>query len=584
MAKVYFDFSASSNGVGTSANPFNVITAYTPQAGDELYFRRGSTFNGTISLTAGLPGKRTKYLAWYYPDGSDEPNKPKPIFNLNAVMSTYSSTNKDNVELQNLDLRANSLTATADTSLIYLGHNSVFSNNVVDTNIGGVSASGKSNVVISYNTITAVKHAASVGSNNIITVADSKAVDSIYIGYNTITHGGGGGAQSHGIRCESSDSTKDMTNLVIDSNVISPPVGVNYNANTASIGIRIQRCPGAKVTSNNVRGMLTGLFVVGGGGAPISVYIGNNNFSTNLNFGIQLTTDTNNCVLEYNTCNYNGTNDATLSAYGRGIELTSAAGQGRCGFHTVRFNSCNYNKNYGGPADNGSEGVGIGLDDGCVGCLVYGNMLTNNEGNGIQQYGGGNTSIFTNTFNYIVANFFQNNCTASFTNRRGGGTAQTMFVAHVALAGAYGSTTHVANNVMVGGRLGVSVGADCANVFLSNNVMVGMENGINFDGTPANSFSNVFWKNTLSSMINYCTKATTSGAVAFTSINYSGTGDLSVDPQLDVQYKPKIGSPLIGTGRYIGGFKDAQGRPFRASPSIGMYEASPNIVQTLRIQ
>jgi len=178
--------------------------------------------------------------------------------------------------------------------------------------------------------------------------------------------------------------------------------------------------------------------------------VGNNNCSANMNFGIHVTGVAKSFTIESNVCNSNG---GTLSPtfYGRGIELDSAAGQDAVSGHTIRYNTCRFNKNYGGPLDNGSEGVGIGLDNGTRACSVYGNVISNNEGNGIQLYGGGDRARYSDTGGHsIMSNTLDSNCSFSVLNRRSGGTTPSPFQAHIALAYIYGSRTVISGNVFMG--------------------------------------------------------------------------------------------------------------------------------------
>lgn len=572
MAKVYFDFSASTNGDGTPNNPKNTIASYVFTAGDEFYFKRGTTTNTGFTIVQGSSGKPTIYGTWYYPDGSDEPNQPRPIFNINSSLSTYSGK-KDNFIMTGLNFQA-TFTPASDMSVVFMGSNSRISDCYITSNLGCVASWGKSNVTIENCFLSGVSEVTTY-SNNVIIVSDTKAMDNIVVRSNTVVFGNGGGSQSNAIRAECADNTLDLTNLVVEWNNVYPAGNLDYTTNLNAIGIRLQRCPGAAVRFNSVRGMLSGIFLVGGGN-PISVWIEGNNCSYNMNFGIQLTTDTKGCLIEYNNCSHNGTSNISANCYGRGIELSSGAGQGRCSYHIVRFNECNNNVNYGGPGDNGSEGVGIGLDDGTLGCLVYGNHCAFNEGNGIQVFGGGNTATWTETGgNYIVGNHFESNCTASYEGRQSGSVTESVFIAHVALAYSYGRNTHVANNTMNNGKLGVSISSTCTNCYVSNNIFYAVANGVQFGGTPGNCQNNLFWQGSLSSQNKYVTMTAGSTLISFTPIAYAGTNDIVQEPMLDFLFRPVNGSPCIGAGVSIGQFNDTEGRPFKNPPSIGMVEYYP---------
>jgi hypothetical protein len=189
-----------------------------------------------------------------------------------------------------------------------------------------------------------------------------------------------------------------------------------------------------------------------------------------MNFGIHITGFAKSFTIENNVCNTNGGNFAP-SWYGRGIELSSAAGPDAVSGHTIRFNTCNANRNYGGTLDNGSEGVGIGLDDGVTKCSVYSNVLWNNEGNGIQVYGGGDRARWPDTGGHtITSNKMYSNCALSVMNRRSGGTAPSSFQAHISLTYVYGSPTVVSKNSFSGRtRMGVYTDGTDANVTMVGN-------------------------------------------------------------------------------------------------------------------
>lgn len=575
MAKVWFDSTAATNGSGASPkDPKNTISGYTFVAGNEHYFRRGSTFTGGFTMVSGTPNAKTKYKAWYNADGSDDLSKPKPLFNISAVISTYNGNNKDNCEVDSLRIVGNSLPVANDSYAIYIGHNSAIWNCDIDTNLGCIGAAGKSNVSIMYNTCAGVSHS-SANNNSLIFASDSKDVDNIVVLGNILTFKGGGGASSSAIRMGTDAASFSMTNLLIADNIITPPVGVTYTTNQNAQGIRMSRCPNAEVRHNNVKGMVAGLFMTGGG-AKWGCWVHHNTFCDNLNFGIHATVDITDCLIEYNDCSRNGTNieNATMHAYGRGIELSGSAGQSRSGYCVIRFNVLNGNLNYGGPLDNGSEGVGLGFDDGTVGNVAYGNIIMDNDGNGCQFYGGPLGAGWTDTSNHFVANFLKNNGKAAFKNRRTGGTQKTTFSAHIGMSAVIGGQSVVANNVIVDGDAGITQTSNCVNVIMANNIFVNVANAMAFGQAAGyGAFSNVFYSNGVTVKKYATTAVDGNGVPTWPTLAYTGTNDLVINPQLDANYRPLAGSPCIGTGHVISAyFHDATGKKFKSTPSIGMFE------------
>jgi hypothetical protein len=416
--------------------------------------KRGTTYAGVFQVSAsGTASQRITIGAYFRSNGNDDTSQPKPIILLPGAPTTPASgasisvykQERDFVTYRNLDIRNNALPEASDVAIIWLGNNCVFENNVVTSNCAGVYIFEKNHVTVSNCVLDVISNGPTYGNQGIL-VAGSGNIDDIRLLTNTVRHRGGGTPASHGIRCETYTSTAFLTRLVIRGNRVSPPAGVDFNPNRKAIGIYLVRGDAATVDKNTVNGMLSGIFINSGDRS----YVGYNNCSKNMNFGIHISGFAKSYIIERNTCNYNG---GTLAStyYGRGIELSSAAGQGAVSEHTIRYNTCRFNFNYGGPLDNGSEGIGIGIDDGTCKCSVYGNTISNNEGNGIQVYGGGDRAKWPDTGGHTIdANKLDSNCTFSVMDRRNGGKTPSLFQAHISLTYVYGSPTVVSNNTFTG--------------------------------------------------------------------------------------------------------------------------------------
>ena len=479
MPTYYVDPTAPGPGNGTLASPFRSWTSVVWAPGNTYLQKRGTTYSGVFKLAAsGTQLQRITVAAYARPDGSDDPSQPKPVIILPGAPTTPANggsiavygQERDFITYRNLDIRNTAAPEASDVAIISLGNHCVFENNRVASNCGGVYIYGKNHVTVS-NCVLDVVRSSPAYSNHGILAAENFSFDDIRILGNTVYHRGGGSARSHGIRCETYNSSANITNLVIRGNRISPPPGQTYNANRNAIGIYLAYGLAALVDRNTVTGMLTGIFITSGN----RHYVGNNNCSRNMNFGIHISGFAKSFIIEGNTCNYNG---GTISPtyYGRGIELSSAAGNNAVSGHTIRYNTCRFNYNYGGPADNGSEGVGIGLDDGTSKCSVYNNTVSNNEGNGIQLYGGGDRQRFTDTGGHmIISNRLESNCTYSVLNRRSGGTARSPFYAHIHLSHIYGTQTTITTNVFMGTtRGGIYRDSTSSNLFIANNIYLGV--------------------------------------------------------------------------------------------------------------
>jgi parallel beta-helix repeat protein len=450
----YIDPTAAGPGNGTLASPFRSWTSVSWLPGHTYLQKRGTTYSGVFKVpVSGTASQRITIGAYSRSNGSDDPSQPKPVIILPPAPTTPASgasiavykQERDFITYRNLDIRNNALPEASDVAIIWLGNNCVFENNNVTSNCAGVYIFAKNHVTVSNCVLDVISNSSAYGNQGILVAADA-SIDDIRLLNNTVRHHGGGTGTSHGIRCETYNSAAFLTHLVIRGNRVSPPPGVDYNPNRKAIGIYLVQGDAATLDKNTVTGMLAGIFINSGDRS----YVGNNNCSNNMNFGIHISGVARSYIIEKNTCNANG---GTLSTtcYGRGIELSSAAGLNAVSGHTIRYNTCRFNYNYGGPLDNGSEGVGIGMDDGASKCTVYSNILSNNEGNGIQVYGGGDRNKWPDTGGHTIdSNKLDSNCTFSVLNRRSGGTTPSPFQAHIALAYVYGSPTVVSNNTFSG--------------------------------------------------------------------------------------------------------------------------------------
>lgn len=611
VGNYYYDFDAAINGIGTVASPFNTWSGTTVVAGATYYFKRGTTcdvtnFTLTVSGSAGLP---VTYTAYYNADGSDDTSKPRPILANTVALTSLAVTRTYNI-IEHWDIRTTTLTtASSDKASIFLGSNCTISDCIITSNVGCIASYDKSNITIINNTLHGASCVTTV-ANNILIISDTTVTSNATVQGNTILHYGGGNTNSHCAKIQTTGAA-GLVNLSVTGNTIRPAVNfqrplpgrgfinetetmdqpthivgcVNkperiYCRNKGGFGMRFVRAAGATITGNNIRGFQDAIFFVGGSSIAVGATISNNILNYNMHFGIHCTTDAVGCTIEYNDCSYNGcdVNDGvSLFAYGRGIELSSAAGQGRCGGHTIRYNTCTYNFNFGGPNDNASEGVGIGLDDGTNNCLVAGNYIAFNEGNGVQYYGGtlgSGTPAISATNNNVVANLFVSNGTYAVKNRRTGGTYDTLFSTHINCASTQGGISYIANNVFTGTTpCGVSQDYLCLSIVIANNIFNATPHAIRFStlqlplgyGTFNNDFFNVTQK--------YSSNAVNgNGAPTYPNIAYTGTNDFTFDPLMDASYRPSHVSPALDVGLHVGTFSDYEGTPFLNPPDIGMYE------------
>lgn len=470
----YIDPTATGPGNGTLASPFRSWTSVSWVPGHTYLQKRGTTYSGVFQVsTSGAPTLPITIGAYYRSNGSDDTSRPKPVIILPGAPTTPANgasiaahnQERDFVIYRNLDIRNSTLPEESDVAIIWLGNNCVFENNNVTSNCAGVYVFAKNHVTVSGCVLDVISNGATYSNQGILVAANAN-IDDIRLLNNTVRHRGGGTVHSHAIRCETYNSAAFLTRLVISGNRVSPPPGIDYNPNRRAIGIYLVQGAAATLDKNTVSGMLVGIFINSGDRS----YVGNNNCSNNMNFGIHISGVARSYIIEKNVCNTNG-GDFAPSWYGRGIELTSAAGPDTVSGHTIRNNTCRFNRNYGGPLDNGSEGVGIGLDNGVSKCSVYGNIISNNEGNGIQVYGGGDPARWPDTGGHTISsNRLDSNCSFSVMNRRSRGTTPSPFQAHIALAYVYGSPTLVSNNAFSGKtRMGIYTDGTDSNITLVAN-------------------------------------------------------------------------------------------------------------------
>jgi hypothetical protein len=562
---------ADNTGAGTSPATAKKVIPTALQPGDRVRLLRGSVYTGN-EWTAN-PGTATAHIvfeAYANADGSDDAAQARPIVNRTTVTATYGSANKDYVDIFNLDIRGDVAVAN-DAAMLYLGEGATVRGVRVDTNVGCIAAYNRSNLLVLDCDLAGVSHDNTKNNNLLVISADSKSIDNVRVAGTVFRHKGGGGTGSHCMRLETTSPSYALTNLLVEDNYGPPANGAEKQANPTAMGIRVGRCPGAIIQRNKFRGAFAGIFANGGGGIVTGIQILDNDVQYAYMFGIHLPGGTRNCKIGRNLVSYAGSNRADASYYGRGIEISSSGGQGQNGGHEVFKNVADNCYNWGSPSDNGSEGVGIGLDDGTDTCYVWGNHIANNEGNGLQQYGG--TGTMTGGHR-IVGNYFENNCTKAVWNRRTGGALQTPFVAACAFAGHLGNVSMVANNIFKNEKCGISETANSGNILdKANNIFIDVAHPISMPPTFTRASNNVFYAPTVS-MVKYSNSDVDGNSVpVFSPIPYTGVSDFTFDPMLDADNKLRDGSPAVGAGKYLGAYSDYAGQLVKNPPSIGMYES-----------
>lgn len=551
MTTYYIDPAAATNGTGTTASPFNTWTGVPAAAGDVYKQKRGTTWAGAFpSLANGTSGNVTTVTAYANADGSDNAALARPVIDIgDRMMPGTLGSPKTFLKFSQIDLRCTRATNASDTPIMWMGDDLEISDCNITSNLTALYGEGRSRIKILRNAIRAATASTTTHAINAIVIGGSTAPTGIVIDGNTITVGDGGVTGAHAIKVS---CTVPITDIQITNNTIRTASGA-MTTHIDKAGIFVANGSGTDlrgpsgttaativIAGNDVQGMVDGVFTSAVSGA----WVHHNTLNENASFGLHITgsasVPASGNIIEWNTCSRNGRNASPW--YGRGIELSGAGQLHACTSNIVRFNDCSYNNNWGGPADNGTEGVGIGLDDATSFCLVYGNFCYRNEGQGIQLYGGSSPPADTGG-NLVTGNQFIENGTTSIWNRRSGGTFKTAGACNISLGNTVGSRTVIAYNTIVGSFGGLRESVECTNVSKYGNVFMGQTSYGIADNATTGISNNIYKPGIPKNIGTLALDANNSPAPAL--LSNGATGDLTTDPMLDARYLPITGSPLL---------------------------------------
>lgn len=549
MATYYIDPSAASNGIGTTASPFNTWTGVPVAAGNIYKQKRGTTWTGAFpSLTNGTSGNVTTIAAYANADGSDSFMLPKPIINNGDAMfpGTLGSP-KTFFKWQSVDLKNLRSIITSDTPMMWLGSDVEFNDVGLDTNLTGLYAENQSRIKIKDCRIKAATASTTTHAINALVLAGTQAMTGIEIDGLDIIVGDGGPTGAHAVKIT---NTVPFTDLKIK----------NFTARTANglptthinkAGLFVQNATGTslangaaasiEISNVDVSNFADGMFLAGVRNAWIHHWRcdGNNSFGLH-GTGSSASPFSGN-VIEWFIANENGRDVSPW--YGRGVELSGGGQIHGCTGNTIRFFQASRNKNYGGPSDNGTEGVGIGLDDAASFNLVYGGICQDNEGQGVQIYGGSVPPADTGG-NIVTGLRLINNGINAVWNRRSGGTYKTPGSCNVSVSNVHGSRTVFTNNLIVGGYGGYREGSECANVSKHGNVFMSQSAYAISVAATTDIGTNIYAPGIPKNIANLALDVNNSPAPVLLSAGVNG--DLTTSPLLDDSYLPQAGSPLLG--------------------------------------
>lgn len=545
---VYIDPSRGVNGAGTLADPRNTWAGVTWTAGETYLQRRGTTFAGRINVTSGGSSDSARVTLGVYDPATGaevvglglaivQANGDRSAPAINAAVSW--------VTIRSLDAR----NAGAGQPLILNGDNG-------GSNDGAVVEFCRANDSGS-DAITLFSGSGTVG----VRVSDCEAL------------------RATGAGCVLTGNSSVYPNPVIERNNFSFNATsgfwfIPYDADMGITGLR-GRLEGNVCNDNGVYGVrvtgtVPGALQIrrnvcmrnGSIGINVEVYptgsqvsnttIAQNVCNSNKRFGVSIVQATGWQVVG-NTCSLNG--DSALPRYGRGIEITGASGRLAAGL--VLDNDCHGNLNYGGagvePLGNGTEGVGIGVDDFCGNVQVRRNRCFQNEGNGIQYNPNGAGGAVLIESNLLIDNFKVPAARAADANWQ----ATSHIFGQITMGDTAADTT-VRNNTIINTGVatcwyGVSEnnGAAGSGCSVRNNVIVGHAVGLKVRDAITRTH-NAFWRAARNVESNGDTVALS-----------NGTGAVTADPLLSPSWAPSSGSPLLGNGADLGPVRDVERRQAR---------------------
>ena len=551
---VYIDPSRGTNGAGTFADPRNTWAGVTWTAGETYLQRAGTTFAGRITVGASGTANSRIVVGVYDPaTGNEITNQLGAAIVQANGDGTGPAINaaQDFVTIRCLEARNAGGTAT----LIRNGSNDGAIVEYCRANGGG------------GNGITFFQQSGAVG----IVARNSEAC------------GNGTGNNGYGITLEGTPDAGWVVNItgnVLDRNrggalwlipydeardLAAGTIADNLCRDNLNYGIRVtcnvQR--GVVVSGNTCTGNTFGITVDPNPAGTLRsrVLVVRNRCNNNRQFGIHVVR-AQGWTLRSNECSRNG--EDSSPRYGRGIELVGAAFLLCSGL--VEDNDCHENRNFGGTDDNGTEGVGIGVDDFCGDVNVRSNRCFQNEGCGIQCNHNGAGGTVNVESNLLIDNWRVD--AARFDRPTWQATAHNM---------AQIGTGNTQNNLRIRGNTIVNTGvvtcpygirehqdAPGTDTDIRNNVIVGHAIAGMKVRNAITRTHNAFWRNGVN--------VQSQQDVGFSTLS-NGTGAVTADPLLTAGGAPMPGSPLLRAGTSTGRSRDLRGvLRHPTTPTLGAFE------------
>lgn len=594
---------------GTFTQPYNSPTQATLAAGDGLLFKAGTTTTITAAIIPAVTGTSNAPIVYGVYDGNSG-NRISGLTGLaiidcnNSAINGFYAGNLSYICVDGLKFQNNS--GANDLIKLY-GNNTHCQVLSCETADGGTAGHIVVHTTGSNHIIEGCKCVGIGTESSLITLQIAVNDSTSKIQFNSLISTGNFGISIYDGYQGYSFSGHVSCNTIENSSII-------YFG-----GISFTVAGGAfKCYRNTISKVPKGILVVSSlygstVGADFSNSIIQNNDISNCEFNITIAAAYGTWVVEYNRLlnagSYEGTASITSNAYGRNIELngggeysvynpsTTYAAENKIRFGpdlivyeslqnantgnkpdslsstwwvrrgpaanvrdgTIRFNYCSGAYNWHNVVTvQGSEGVGIGIDNNTQNVSVYGNYCVSNEGNGIQLNSGRN--------NYVYGNL----CIDNFHFRAGRTTtpremdsAQIVYVLNpgsmifnntcISLGEThqkYSISEAYSGNPSKNGKVfnNLSIGASVAGIRLDNTGVSALEDHNIVVGSAA-------------VVLDIDGAATTAG---------TGTTSAASVGTLADWYRPIVGSACDGTGAAVPGWAvSLDGKPISLNPPIG---------------
>ena len=380
----YVDPVVAGPGTGTFADPYKAPTSATLAAGDGLLFKAGTTTTIAAAIAPAVTGTSIAPIIFGVYDGTaTTTNKRKysdqggaTITCGGAAIKAFNLASKSFICIDGLTVTNNS----GANALIDLSGTSASCQIINNVLTGG--ADSHINCVAGLLNVIEGNNSTGATSSGIIYQPPSNDAN-IKINFNRIS---GAVVRSLLVYGGGSDFTLGGTiacNTILDAGAVTQRCGIEGICGGSSLKIFRNVVKRVRV-GISIYSSITGSTVA----ADMSGQLIENNEVSNCEYNCEIGLSYGSWVIQYNKFSdagsFTGAAPVSANKYGRNIEVFGATEASGVRDGTIRFNYCSGAYNWVGAAGgDGSEGIGIGLDNNSTNISVYGNYCTGNEGVGI---------------------------------------------------------------------------------------------------------------------------------------------------------------------------------------------------------